>query len=205
MKDFRGHGGIIQRILRPLLWTGLFISLGWAALSGYLAYQQQLQQALPGGAIDQGAIWRAAAYTLLTTGGTLLPLVVIAWLRAYRLLCRPLHEIRDYLQQLDAATSSESVAKLVSEMKNTPQEIVTLLRAVEDMRGRFVHTVDELHKSEQLFESAYEDVRMNEERFEMAVRATNEGIYDWNIDNNQVYFSERWKEMLGDGRSLIHV
>ena len=37
----------------------------------------------------------------------------------------------------------------------------------------------------------------NEQRWELAVTGANDGIWDWNPQSGQVYFSERWKTMLG--------
>ncbi len=42
-----------------------------------------------------------------------------------------------------------------------------------------------------------QDLIANEQRWELAVSSTNDGIWDWSPQTGQVFYSTRWKEMLG--------
>ena len=42
-----------------------------------------------------------------------------------------------------------------------------------------------------------EQIRRSEERFSLVMRGTNDGIWDYNLETGEIYFSPRWTEMLG--------
>lgn len=46
-------------------------------------------------------------------------------------------------------------------------------------------------------ENAILEIREGKERFDLAMKATEDGVYDWNLITNEIYYSPGWKRMLG--------
>ncbi len=52
-------------------------------------------------------------------------------------------------------------------------------------------------RAQELAERITKELSISEERLRFALEGSGDGIWDWNIKTNEVFFSKRWKEMLG--------
>lgn len=75
--------------------------------------------------------------------------------------------------------------------------------AVRDDTGKLTRIVGVLTDITALKQTE-EALKQSEERFELAMRGTNDGVWDWNLTTNTMYHSPRFKQMLGyEGDEVI--
>jgi diguanylate cyclase (GGDEF)-like protein/PAS domain S-box-containing protein len=69
----------------------------------------------------------------------------------------------------------------------------------EQSYNRVIVAITDVTERRQILEA----LRESEERFSLAVNGANDGIWDWNLRTGKVYYSPRWKGLLGFSDSEI--
>jgi len=118
-------------------------------------------------------LWATVLMGLLTVGAVIL---------ASRLLVRRL--LSEPLAQLGEGTAQIAAGDYDLQLPQARQaDIDALVQSVNAMA--------------QAIASREEELRSTEEQMRFALSAAQGGVWDWNVDQGTVYFSERWKTMLG--------
>ncbi|NES95709.1 MAG: PAS domain S-box protein [Desertifilum sp. SIO1I2] len=103
-------------------------------------------------------------------------------------LWHPIYWISGTLKAISALISLGTAIKLIPLLPKilqfpSPAQLEAINQALEQRILKHQQTEQALKESE--------------ERWQLALRGNNDGIWDWNVKTNAVFFSTRWKEMLG--------
>jgi PAS domain S-box-containing protein len=92
-----------------------------------------------------------------------------------------------FVDLTDRKRADEEIAALNATLE---QRVAVRTGELADAIRRMAAEVEERRRVE-------ERLRASEERFELAVRGSEDGIWDWDLRTGAVYYSPRWKAMLG--------
>lgn len=101
---------------------------------------------------------------------------ILAWFMATR-LTRKLRKIEETAEFVESGDTGHRVAITGTD------EVTRVANAFNEMLDSMVASRNELE--------------LSEERFDLAMLATSDGLWDWDLRSNDVYYSPRWKAMVG--------
>ena len=87
------------------------------------------------------------------------------------------------------------VESSISVLKDESDTVVGFLSVVRDIR--------DIYEELRLRKCAEQTLQEREERWNLVLQGSNDGIWDWNVQTNEVFFSSRWKQMRGFGEDEI--
>ena len=104
-------------------------------------------------------------------------------------------ELFNQTMTLVSLSECDKIRKTVMDAK--PQQVDVNSASIEALTHLINITSEEAREQTETLKRSNQLNRALQERMELALLGSNDGVWDWDILDNSVYFSPRWKEMLG--------
>ncbi len=100
---------------------------------------------------------------------------------------------REFVRAMEAVKESKTLVSIEFEQKVDGQTYHYESRFLPLMDQQYIITIRNITERKIVTKA----LRESEERYSLAVTGANDGMWDWDLQTNQIFFSERWKTMLG--------
>ena len=140
---------------------------------------------------------------------TVLGIVTSEWIaRPIRRLGKATSAIADgNFEQKVTASSVKEMSALATSFNLMSQQLKQSYAQLEDysysLEQKVAERTQALEQEMGDRQQIQETLRQSEERYQLTLESVNEGIWDWQVQTNTIYFSPQWKAMLGYQESEI--
>lgn len=110
------------------------------------------------------------------------------------------HIYKGYKFPIEFSDKNKLIGGIVVDITETKEKEKKLRESYEELSAVYEEltaTEEELRIQYNELQEKEELLRKSEERYQLALLASKDGIYDWDIKNNTVFYSKTWKKIIG--------